>query len=77
VIHSREHTECEMKCQIPGQGPAVGIVHTAAGEHPGPVTPRLNPNRGVIVEPSGPTVVPQAAPTERPQPRTPGLDPGK
>jgi hypothetical protein len=45
VIHIREHTECQMKCQIPGQGPAVGIVVPSAGQYPGPRTPELNPNR--------------------------------
>jgi hypothetical protein len=77
VIHSRVHTECEMTCQIPGQGPAEGIVVASPGQYPGPRTPGLNPNRGVIVAPSGPTVVPQAAPSERPRPLTPGLSPGR
>jgi hypothetical protein len=45
VIHIREHTECQMKCQIPGQRPAVGIIVASPGQYPGPRTPALNPNR--------------------------------
>jgi hypothetical protein len=54
LIHNREHTECEIKCQIPGQadlagpGRASGIPVAAPSERPFPATRRLEPQRGPI-----------------------------
>jgi hypothetical protein len=79
LIHIREHNEGEMKCQIPGQRPAVGIVTAAPDQYPGPRTPRLDPSNGIPSGPSGTpgTGFPQASPNQDPGPRTPRLDPGR
>jgi hypothetical protein len=54
LIYAREHTECEVKCQIPGEPEsagraAAGIPVAAPSQRPFPAPRSLEPQRGPII----------------------------